>query len=136
MYISSFRFLLLCVFELLHFSPDCHCRPSMAGCVIVFQEGRTPLHYAAALQGTTGGANRLFNLLLDSGADENIVDVVRPDVIYLSTRDLPGDALVFYAEGFLCQMAGNAMLFLSQIIACNPQVETQIAQITPALVTA
>ena len=43
----------------------------------LLQEGRTPLHYAAALQGTTGGANRLFNLLMEAGADESIVDVVR-----------------------------------------------------------
>ena len=99
MYISSFRFLLLCVLNCYISPSDCHRRPSMAGCVIVFQEGRTPLHYAAALQGTTGGANRLFNLLLDSGADENIVDVVRPDVNYNLARDLPGDAL---GITFLC----------------------------------
>ena len=41
------------------------------------QEGRTPLHYAAALQGTTGGLNQLYSVLADSkGADENVVDVV------------------------------------------------------------
>ena len=41
------------------------------------QEGRTPLHYAAALQGTTGGLNQLYGVLADSkGADENVVDVV------------------------------------------------------------
>ena len=119
-------------FELLHFPPDCHRRPSLAGCVIVFQEGRTPLHYAAALQGTTGGANRLFNLLLDSGADENIVDVVRPDVIYNSPRDLPGDALgiTFLCTGIFVPNCSqyNAILFLSQSIACNPKVKTQIAR--------
>ncbi|TRY79118.1 hypothetical protein TCAL_09905 [Tigriopus californicus] len=38
-------------------------------------ENRTPLHYAAALQGTTGGVNQLYNILVDSGADENAVDV-------------------------------------------------------------
>ena len=42
-----------------------------------FQEGRTPLHYAAALQGTTSGVNQLYNLLTEQGADENVVDVVR-----------------------------------------------------------
>ncbi len=40
-------------------------------------EGRTPLHYAAALQGTTNGSNRLYNVLVDiGGANENVVDVV------------------------------------------------------------
>ena len=34
------------------------------------------MHYAAALQGTTGGLNQLYTLLTDSGADENVVDVV------------------------------------------------------------
>ena len=44
---------------------------------ILPQEGRTPLHYAAALQGTTGGVNRLYNRLVEgSKADENVVDVV------------------------------------------------------------
>ena len=42
-----------------------------------FQEGRTPLHYAAALQGTTSGVNQLYSLLTEQGADENVVDVVR-----------------------------------------------------------
>ena len=41
-----------------------------------FQEGRTPLHYAAALQGTTGGHNTLYNLLVEAGASEDVVDVV------------------------------------------------------------
>ena len=40
------------------------------------QEGRTPLHYAAALQGTTGGVNQLYSILAETGADENVVDVV------------------------------------------------------------
>ena len=40
------------------------------------QEGRTPLHYAAALQGTTGGLNQLYSILAETGADENVVDVV------------------------------------------------------------
>ena len=34
------------------------------------------MHYAAARQGTTGGLNQLYTLLTDSGADENVVDVV------------------------------------------------------------
>jgi len=34
------------------------------------------LHYAAALQGTTGGLNNLYNVLVEAGADENVVDVV------------------------------------------------------------
>ena len=103
-------------FELLHF-PFRLPSSSVNGwlCSIVFQEGRTPLHYAAALQGTTGGANRLFNLLLDSGADENIVDVVRPDVIYNSPRPIIHLEIyqatlwlsLFYAQGFLCQIAAN-----------------------------
>ena len=42
----------------------------------IFQEGRTPLHYAAALQGTTGGHNTLYNLLVEAGASEDVVDVV------------------------------------------------------------
>ncbi len=41
------------------------------------QEGRTALHYAAALQGTTGGVNQLYSALVEVGADENVVDVVR-----------------------------------------------------------
>lgn len=40
------------------------------------QEGRTALHYAAALQGTTAGVNQLFSILVEAGADENVVDVV------------------------------------------------------------
>ena len=40
------------------------------------QEGRTPLHYAAALQGTTGGHNNLYTLLVEAGASEDVVDVV------------------------------------------------------------
>ena len=43
---------------------------------LYLQEGRTPLHYAAALQGTTGGLNQLYTVLVDNGADENVVDVV------------------------------------------------------------
>ena len=42
----------------------------------VVQEGRTPLHYAAALQGTTGGHNQLYSALVDAGASEDVVDVV------------------------------------------------------------
>jgi len=34
------------------------------------------LHYAAALQGTTGGHNTLYNLLVEAGASEDVVDVV------------------------------------------------------------
>ena len=45
---------------------------------LILQEGRTSLHYAAALQGTTGGVNQLYNVLVENGADENVVDVVRP----------------------------------------------------------
>ena len=44
--------------------------------VFYFQEGRTALHYAAALQGTTSGVNQLFSILVEAGADENVVDVV------------------------------------------------------------
>jgi len=44
------------------------------------QEGRTPLHYAAALQGTTNGLNQLYSVLVESGADENVVDVVSFDI--------------------------------------------------------
>ena len=40
------------------------------------QEGRTPLHYAAALQGTTSGLNKLYNLLVEAGSAEDVVDVV------------------------------------------------------------
>ena len=40
------------------------------------QEGRTPLHYASALKGTTSGVNQLYDILVDNGADENVVDVV------------------------------------------------------------
>ena len=45
--------------------------------ISILQEGRTPLHYAAALQGTTGGLNQLYNILTERAADENVVDVVR-----------------------------------------------------------
>ena len=34
------------------------------------------MHYAAALQGTTGGHNTLYNLLVEAGASEDVVDVV------------------------------------------------------------
>ena len=34
------------------------------------------MHYAAALQGTTGGLNQLYTVLSEGGADENVVDVV------------------------------------------------------------
>ena len=44
--------------------------------LILSQEGRTPLHYAAALQGTTGGHNNLYTLLVEAGASEDVVDVV------------------------------------------------------------
>ena len=39
-------------------------------------EGRTPLHYASALLGTTGGVNSLYGILVEAGADENVVDIV------------------------------------------------------------
>ena len=45
------------------------------------QEGRTPLHYAAALQGTTGGHNQLYNQLVDAGSSEDVVDVVGSTVL-------------------------------------------------------
>jgi hypothetical protein len=48
--------------------------------IYFLQEGRTPLHYAAALQGTTGGLNQLYNILTEHGADENVVDVVRKNI--------------------------------------------------------
>ena len=44
--------------------------------LIHLQEGRTPLHYASALKGTTSGVNQLYDILVDNGADENVVDVV------------------------------------------------------------
>ena len=44
--------------------------------LICLQEGRTPLHYASALKGTTSGVNQLYDILVDNGADENVVDVV------------------------------------------------------------
>ena len=34
------------------------------------------MHYAAALQGTTGGHNNLYTLLVEAGASEDVVDVV------------------------------------------------------------
>ena len=34
------------------------------------------MHYAAALQGTTGGHNTLYTLLVEAGASEDVVDVV------------------------------------------------------------
>lgn len=49
--------------------------------IFCLQEGRTPLHYAAALQGTTSGLNQLYQLLVDNGADENVVDVVSHDYL-------------------------------------------------------
>ncbi len=45
------------------------------------QEGRTPLHYAAALQGTTGGHNQLYNQLVEAGSSEDVVDVVGSNVL-------------------------------------------------------
>jgi hypothetical protein len=48
---------------------------------LALQEGRTPLHYAAALQGTTSGLNQLFSVLVDGGADENVVDMVRTQLL-------------------------------------------------------
>ena len=44
-----------------------------------FQEGRSPLHYADALQGTTGGVNQLQQYLVDHGADISVVDAVRSE---------------------------------------------------------
>ena len=43
----------------------------------LFQEGRSPLHYADALQGTTGGVNQLQQYLIDHGADITVVDAVQ-----------------------------------------------------------
>lgn len=50
--------------------------------IFCLQEGRTPLHYAAALQGTTSGLNQLYQLLVDNGADENVVDVVSHEPLF------------------------------------------------------
>ena len=41
------------------------------------------MHYAAALQGTTNGLNNLYTILVENGADENVVDVVM-NALYLS----------------------------------------------------
>ena len=34
------------------------------------------MHYAAALQGTTNGANQMYNILVDADGDEHVVDMV------------------------------------------------------------
>ncbi|XP_023341613.1 ankyrin repeat-containing protein BDA1, partial [Eurytemora carolleeae] len=45
-------------------------------------EGRTPLHYASALKGTTQGVNKLFDFLVEAGADENVVDIQGKPPLY------------------------------------------------------
>lgn len=43
--------------------------------VLIFQEGRTPLHYAAAMCGVPGSDNLCYDILVDNGANEYQVDL-------------------------------------------------------------
>ena len=60
------------------------------------------MHYAAALQGTTNGLNNLYTILVENGADENVVDVVM-NALYLSIMIQKSKYCIHLLRGTQCK---------------------------------
>ena len=62
------------------------------------------MHYAAALQGTTGGHNNLYTLLVEAGASEDVVDVVGQRFLNMISFEIAMGGFPFFVRNLYLGM--------------------------------